>query len=202
MDQIEQIKAKWPVVLDELKGYLDHAKQVGHPTRVFEHGKAILEGVKKHGVIQEYTTRVEITPLDAKLALGAYVAAGTLLVFGTLYSLYSVLSGPPTKTKKKAKKRLTKAQKANKFIQEILDNVESTFVPEIDEYIENYQSLKSEDVQYKYNYFNEMLLKEIMKLDGVEVGDNEVLRTNRKKVIKFIQDHQKRLDKFKKEVKF
>ncbi|SLA20934.1 BAG domain [Mycobacteroides abscessus subsp. abscessus] len=45
-----------------------------------------------------------------------------------------------------------------------------------------------------------MLLKELVKLDGIDVTGNDILRENRKKVIKFIQDHQKRLDKFKRDI--
>ena len=95
---------------------------------------------------------------------------------------------------------MTKAQKANRQIQEILDYVELTYVPEIDKFIETYKELSSEDVEYKFNYFEEMLLKELMKLDAIDVTSNEILRDNRRKVIKFIQDHQKRLDKFKKKL--
>lgn len=103
---------------------------------------------------------------------------------------------------KKKKKKVSKAQMANRQIQAVLDFVELVYVPQIDSYILNYKQLSQDDITYKYNYFEEMLLKELMKLDEVEVTGNDILRENRRKVIKFIQDHQKRLDKFRLEVGF
>lgn len=103
---------------------------------------------------------------------------------------------------KKRKKKLTKAQKANKEIQAILDHVEEVYVKEIDEYLNNFAELSKDDMVYKYKYFEEMLLKELMKLDGVDVSESDKLRENRKKVIKFVQDHQKRLDQFREEAGF
>lgn len=137
---------------------------------------------------------LKLTPATVTLGITtttAVILAGTLLTAGT--KLQEKVKAPAKK------KKLTKAQKANKEIQKILDFVEETYVPQIDEYIENFLSLLDNDRQYKYKYFEEMLLKELMKLDGVDVAGNDVLRDNRKKVIKFIQEHQKRLDKFKKE---
>lgn len=95
------------------------------------------------------------------------------------------------------KKKQSRSQKANKQIQAILDHVEETYVPQIDEYLENFLSYSKDDQQYKYKYFEEMLLVELMKLDDVNVAGNDILRANRKKVIRFIQDHQKRLDTVK-----
>lgn len=131
--------------------------------------------------------------------------ATTTLLFTTLSAILlasGVLLKKDAATEKKTKpkkKKLTKAQIANREIQAILDHVEDVYVPQIDEYIDNYKTLSEQDQQYKYNFFEEMLLKALMKLDGVDIAGNEVLRDNRKKVIKFIQDHQKRLDNFKKQ---
>lgn len=101
--------------------------------------------------------------------------------------------------KRKKKKKLSKAQKANKEIQDVLDFVESTYVKQIEEYFVDYESIPAETREYKYKYFEEMLLKELMKLDGIDTVGNDVLRENRKKVIKFIQQYQKKLDQFRSE---
>lgn len=135
--------------------------------------------------------------------VSALTVSATVTAVVGLLTLGSLLSGSmEKKTKKPKKKKQSRAQKVNHEIQEILDFVEETYVPQIDEYLQNYTELKEEDVEYKYKYFEEMLLKELMKLDGIDVSGNDVLRDNRKKVIKFVQDHQRRLDKFKREVQF
>lgn len=135
-------------------------------------------------------------------AATATVSVATLATIILVSRLIPTKSAPTANQKKnKKKKKLLKAQKANLEIQLILDYVEEKYVPDIDSYLENHASLPADQVQYKYTYFEEMLLKELMKLDGVDVSANDVLRENRKKVIKFIQDHQKRLDKLKAELK-
>lgn len=109
-------------------------------------------------------------------------------------------SKPKKNSKKKTGKKLSKAQKANSDVQGILDYIKGKIVPEIDNYMQNYKNMKEENMQYTYNYFQETLLKELMKLDGVDINGNEIVRENRRKVINFIQGHQKRLDLFKKKI--
>lgn len=135
-----------------------------------------------------------ITPATTTIAVTTFTA------FMFLSKLFkSSPAEAPKSPKLKKKKKVSKAQQANKDIQAILDYVEETYVPQIDEYLEKYPTLSENDKQYKFKYFEEMLLKELMKLDGVDVAGNDVLRENRRKVIKFIQEHQRRLDKFKQE---
>lgn len=117
-----------------------------------------------------------------------------------LFSRVLVSSKPKAPAPKPKKKKTSKAKKANKQIQEILDNFETVWVPQINEYFSNYKQMKPEDVEYKFNYFQEMLLKELFSLDEVDTLGNQIIRENRKKVIQFIQDHQKRLDSFKREI--
>lgn len=132
--------------------------------------------------------------------------ATTSIIF--LSVLVYFLFGNATRSKNLSKgsketrktKKLSRAQKSNKEIQSILNFVEEEYVPQIEDYIKGYEDLSEEDIEYKYKYFEEMLLKELLKLDAIEVKDNEILRDNRKKVIKFIQDHQRRLDTFMKEI--
>lgn len=105
-------------------------------------------------------------------------------------------------SKKKKGKKVSKAVRSNREIEAVLDHVATEYGDAIDAYINNYSLLKPEDIEYKYNYYEEMLLKELFKLDAIDVMGNEVLKGNRKKVVNFIQDYQKRLDTFKKEVGF
>ena len=154
-----------------------------------------ISGTTKQSLVSDLRD-FKATPTTVTLAL---VAASTLIFAGTYVSS---ASGTPKSTKSKSKskkKKQLKALKANNEIQRILDFVAETYVPQIDAYIESYPDLSEEDRQYKYKYFEEMLLKELMALDDVDVNGNDVLRNNRKKVIRFIQDHQKRLDVFKNE---
>lgn len=152
-----------------------------------------LKATGKDEIIHDLSN-FNLTPATTTLLVSTFA---TLFLFSKLFK--SSLKEAPKQQKSKKKKKPSKAQKANKDIQLILDYVEETYVPQIDEYLESYDKLDVNDREYKYKYFEEMLLKELMKLDGVDVAGNEVLRENRKKVIRFIQEHQKRLDKFKKD---
>lgn len=147
----------------------------------------------KNDIIHDLS-HFNITPATTTIAVTAFTA---VIFFSKL--LKSSSAEAPKTAKIKKKKKPSKAQRANTDIQHILDFVEETYVPQIDEYLEKYATLSDNDKEYKYKYFEEMLLKELMKLDGVDVAGNEVLRENRRKVIKFIQEHQRRLDKFKQE---
>ncbi|WPK26302.1 hypothetical protein PUMCH_003651 [Australozyma saopauloensis] len=165
----------------------------------------VRETIHKYAAEISATTTQELLQDVKSLKLTA--ATGTLAATAvTLAILVAMLLGKDHQTdKKKSKKKkkgpkLTKAQRANKEIQRILDFVEETYVPQIDQYIENYGTLSEEDKEYKFKYFSEMLLKELMKLDGVDVAGNNILRENRKKVIRFVQEHQNRLDKFRAEM--
>lgn len=155
---------------------------------------AYVKSINKDQVIED-VKQLKLTPVTITLAV---VALTSIVLFGGILGGSSTKKSLKHKTKHSSKKKLTKAQKANKDIQGILEHVDTTYIPSIDNYIEQYDELSTDDQEYKYNYINEMLLKETIKLDAIDVGTNEVLRTNRKKVIKYIQDHQKRLDAFRK----
>lgn len=149
------------------------------------------------------TSREELIDDISNLRVTPATTTVVLTTFLTILVASKLLGGslaPASKKKPKTKKKKkSKAQIANGEIQKILDNVEETFVAQIDEYIDNYKELSDDKKENTYNYIQEMLLKELMKLDGIDVDGNEVLRDNRKKVIRFIQEHQSRLDKFKKD---
>lgn len=188
-----KIKSKLPSNVEEVGQYIEKLKIV-----VPQEYKSFIDklySTSSEEIIQDFKN-LNVNSITISLTLTALA-----IIFITSKIFKYSISENNTKQKKK-KKKLSKAQKANKNIQAILDYVESNYIPEIDEYITNFKSLKPEDVEYKYKYYEEMLLKQLMKLDGIDVSGNEILRENRRKVIKFIQDHQKRLDKFKKEAGF
>lgn len=159
------------------------------PPNVEKAWSLYVELFSKNDIVHDLTN-FKPTPATATVAV---TTIATLLLLGRF------LREEPKKPEPKKKKKQSKAKKANKEIQHILDFVEETYVPQIDDYLENFDLLPEADREYKFKYYDEMLLKELMKLDGVDVAGNDVLRENRKKVIRFIQEHQRRLDKFKKD---
>lgn len=197
-EQLEAWKAEIPAKLEQAQIYFNQFKQ-SIPKNVDELQPHIdyIKSITQDDIINDFTN-FKVTPITISITITTLT---TIFIISKLFCRCS--SDTKTKKKnKKPKKKLSKAQKANKDIQAILDFVESEYVPQIDTYIVEYKSLKPEELEYKYNYFEEMLLKELMKLDEVDVSGNDILRENRKKVIKFVQDHQKRLDRFKKERNF
>ncbi|KAK6205398.1 BAG domain-containing protein [Scheffersomyces amazonensis] len=201
VSQINEWKSSLPSDFEQIQSYAIHIKD-SIPTSIEELQPGIdyVKSITTEDIIRDFS-EFKISPITVSL---------TITAFTTLIILTKVFTGnyPQDKSSKKAnkksksKKKPSKAQKANKNIQEILDFVESEYVPQIDEYLHNHKDLTREELEFKYNYFEEMLLKELVKLDSIDVTGNAILRENRKKVIQFIQDHHNRLDKFKKEAKF
>lgn len=187
MEQLNQLKPHLETIVNDFQNFGNSLKNSVLPQLQSLQNKSVtyVQGLTKDEIISDIT-QLKVTPITVAI---------TITSLTTILLLAKSLTSKPAKPTKK-KKRLTKAQKANRDIQQILDFVEGTYVPQIDEYIENYQA--EDDVEYKYKYFEEMLLKEVMKLDSIDVVGNDVLKVNRKKVVKFIQDHQRRLDAFKK----
>lgn len=181
-DYVDLTKHKIYQLLDEVDPFVNKVKDVG-----------------LNDILRDFRD-FRLTPITASFAITA-VTSFIIISRHLIAEKNPKKNSNNKKALKKKKKKLTDAQKVNRDIQQVLDFVEDEYVPKIDEYLENYSSLSREEIEYKYRYFEEMLLKELMKLDGIDVGGNEILRDNRRKVIKFIQDHQKRLDAFKKEVK-
>lgn len=186
--QVEEYKDTLASSIREIfgrrEGYADQVARWWHSYR------AGIASTTSQGLVEDIS-KLRITPATSTLAI-TFV---TLAVATGL--LFSKPSSSSSKSKPK-KKKVTKAQKINSEIQQTLDKVEEEYVPQMDDYIANYDKLTDEKRDYNANYFQEMLLKELMKLDGLDVGSNTVLRDNRRKVIKFIQEHQSRLDNFRK----
>lgn len=189
-----RVKEKLPSNIDQVGEYIDLVKATVQ--QEYDYFVAKSRTITTDEIISDFKT----LNLN-RVTIGLTVTA-LAIIFITSRLFKSSKPAAPTPKEKRKKKKLSKAQKANRDIQAILDDVESNYIPEIDSYITTFKSLKPEDVEYKYKYFEEMLLKKLELLDGVDVSGNEILRENRKKVIKFIQDHQKRLDKFKHEAGF
>ncbi|KAG7876707.1 hypothetical protein KL938_004320 [Ogataea parapolymorpha] len=155
---------------------------------------------------------------------------GSLSLAVALLASRSLVAQPKPKKRKKSKRsklhrpeqpNLSQEQQAEQDIDAVLRDFETNYVPEIDKYIEAVEqeiakpgpskrkgkkSAKKPDVSYKqkfeyqYLYFNESLLKLLMKLDSVEIYDNQDLRAKRKQCIKTIQNYLKKLDSYKPEI--
>ncbi|KAI5963576.1 uncharacterized protein KGF55_002456 [Candida pseudojiufengensis] len=211
---MDQLKSQFPTTAEDIHYYIELIKSKV-PTNLneiqshFHQHFQNLQNSNYDTIIDDFKN-LRINPITITLTL---ISLTTLFVFGKIIGSSNTSTSTKStssnstkseekgvKSTKKPKKRVSKAQKANKEIQEILDYVESEYVPEIDNYIENYKKLSTDDIETKFKYFDEMLLKELMKLDSIDVTGNEILRENRRKVIKFIQDHQNRLDRFKKDI--
>ncbi|KAI5951042.1 hypothetical protein KGF54_004116 [Candida jiufengensis] len=208
---MDQLKSQFPTTVEDIQYYINLIKSK-IPTNFDEFHSHVnqhfhqFQNLKYDSILDDFKN-LRINPVTISLTL---ISLTTLFIFGKIFGssttsttttkLDDKNSTTTTKSTKKPKKKVSKAQKANKEIQEILDYVESEYVPEIDNYIENYKKLSIDEIDSKFKFFDEMLLKELMKLDGIDVNGNEILRENRKKVIKFIQDHQNRLDRFKKDI--
>ncbi|CAD1810775.1 BAG domain family protein [Candida parapsilosis] len=209
---MDQIKNQIPTTTEELHYYVELVM-----SKLTTHWDQLTDIVHHHthdltfdGVMNDFknfnvnsvTVSLTLVSVTTLVLLGKVLGAGAGASSGDAGSSdkYHGAADAKKHKKKSGKKKLSRAQKSNKEIQEILDYVESEYVPEIDKYIESYETLSKDDLENKFKFYDEMLLKELVKLDGIDVTGNDILRENRKKVIKFIQDHQKRLDKFKRDI--
>ncbi|EGV63183.1 BAG domain-containing protein [Yamadazyma tenuis ATCC 10573] len=188
-EKVNDVIAVIPPKLEQLQQYFKH-----HFVQDVESYIDEFKSLDSDQVLESFK-QLKVNSVTVTISI---VGLTTLFVLGRL--LFGGSSATSEEKPKKKKKKTSKAKKANKQIQDLLDNFETTWVPQINDYFNDYKTMKPEDAQYKYKYFQEMLLKELFKLDEVDTLGNPVIRENRKKVIQFIQDHQKRLDAFKKEV--
>lgn len=138
------------------------------------------------------------------------VGVSALLVISTLLLL---TRKPKThvkkdkKTKSKSKPKLSFVEQVQLQLRECEERVRTKLEKGIRSYIEEFETLKADDKQYKFNYFQEELLKELIRLDGIELSEmndlekKQGLKTSRKGLIKYIQGLQKELDAFKRDHK-
>ncbi|CUS23572.1 LAQU0S10e03466g1_1 [Lachancea quebecensis] len=132
-------------------------------------------------------------------------------------ALLLVLVFKPSKSSKPKKSRKSKGKKAEKSrpnvqrkpltLEEQIEGVHQKFVNEykegLDNLAESYDTTSEKD-QYQLNYYNEMLLKLVIELDGVDLVEVEPelktkLKSRRKQVIHEIQSSLKRLDLLKRQ---
>ncbi|CEP60607.1 Snl1p LALA0_S01e14840g [Lachancea lanzarotensis] len=111
------------------------------------------------------------------------------------------------KTKGQSKKKATSRSSKPVSLEDQIENVYMRFSKEykqaVDALVEDFDP-SSEKLQYQRNYYNEMLLKLVIELDGVDLvdltGDRKTaLKDRRKQVIRAIQTDLKRLDSLKKQ---
>ncbi|SCV01112.1 LANO_0F10198g1_1 [Lachancea nothofagi CBS 11611] len=144
----------------------------------------------------------EMTTMYTAAAIGAFV----------LLLALKPSSGSKKKSKKSNHSDKKKSASANgakekkrSSLEEQIEAVYQRYLGEyksgLDHLIETFDS-GSEKAQYQLSYFNEMLLKLLIELDGVDLVDVEAarkaaLKDRRKQVIREIQTDLKRLDSMK-----
>lgn len=137
------------------------------------------------------------------------VGVSALLVISTLLLLKrgSKTHVKDKKTKSKSKPKLSFVEQVQLQLRECEERVRTKLEKGIRSYIEEFETLKADDKQYKFNYFQEELLKELIRLDGIELSEmndlekKQGLKISRKDLIKYIQGLQKELDAFKRDHK-
>ncbi|CCE62593.1 hypothetical protein TPHA_0C04430 [Tetrapisispora phaffii CBS 4417] len=127
-------------------------------------------------------------------------------VTATLLAIFLLKSSSAGKSKKGKKKKLKKQNmkvaKKPLTLEEKIEKVLGTYNTEyrdgINKLLETFD--KSEKQVYEKNYFNEMLLKLLIELDGVDLMDisdperKTALKLRRKEAIKLIQGELNKLD--------
>lgn len=130
----------------------------------------------------------------------AIVATSTFAICIAYYIWGSFSNGS---TKQANKVKLNKKDKSAPLtlegkIENVALRYENEFKPRIEKLIESYNK-KNEKEVYERNYCNEMLLKLLIELDGIDLVDVEaerkkLLKQKRKDIIKVIQSELKTLD--------
>lgn len=133
--------------------------------------------------------------------------AAAIIVTAIIWRSLGLSSSKRTKRQQAKKKDRTKRNKDVKpeplTLEKRIENVRLRFndeyKPGITSLLENYDPADKDKV-YQRNYYNEMLLKLLIELDGVDLGEMQgerkiALKEQRKGVIREIQAHLKTLDK-------
>lgn len=132
----------------------------------------------------------------------AIVATSTFAIC-VAYYIWGALSGGK-KTNKSANKNVEKANKkpVPLTLEGQIENVslryENEFKPRIEKLLDSFDKEDEKQI-YERNYCNEMLLKLLIELDGVDLialepERKQILKQKRKDVIKVIQSELKALD--------
>lgn len=134
------------------------------------------------------------------------IGISTLLILGTIFYFRSTTTKKKSKkSKKKPVKKLSITEQYQQSLLQVEKNVNDNIEPEIKSYYEIFETIPLDDRLYKFRFYQESLLKELIKLDGIDLtiledeGLKKVLKDERKLIIKHIQGLQKGLDIYKKE---
>lgn len=133
----------------------------------------------------------------------------TICITGVAATIIAALIWRTSSDSKKGRKK-RKIKKGSKVakpipltleekIQKVLTTYNTQYKGEISQLLENFNPSEEKEV-YQKNYFNEMLLKLLIELDGVDLMDIEgerkaILKQNRKDAVKLIQGQLNKLDK-------
>lgn len=149
----------------------------------------------------------QYAPDDSEVSSTLYMTgAAAIIVTAIIWRSLGISSSKRIK-RQQVKKKDSKHKKDVKLepltFEKKIDNVRLRFnkeyKPGIDQLLENYDPADKDKV-YQRNFYNEMLLKLLIELDGVELvevqGERKIaLKEQRKGVIREIQTHLKTLDK-------
>lgn len=134
------------------------------------------------------------------------IGISTLLILGTIIYFRSTSTKKKSKkNKKKPVKKLSITEQYQQSLLQVEQNVNNNIEPEIKSYYERFDKIPLDDRLYRFRFYQESLLKELIKLDGIDLtiledeGLKKVLKDERKLIIKHIQGLQKGLDVYKKE---
>ncbi|CDK27459.1 unnamed protein product [Kuraishia capsulata CBS 1993] len=141
---------------------------------------------------------------DTRVLVGVAIAIGSI----SLVSLALLSKSGAAQPKKRKRKRKTTKPKPLTPIQQldaIVAHVRTELAPGCEEFVNGILAslaagvnCKTEENRYRYDFYNEKLLEQLMKLDGIE-GDGDI-RDKRKQSVKYVQSFHKLLDKIKKDV--
>lgn len=149
----------------------------------------------------------QYVPDDLEISSSLYVTGAAAIVVSAIVWRSLGLSSSKRSNGQQPKKKSSKRSKdikpeplsLEKKIKNVRLRFDDEYKPGIQLLVENYDPADKDKV-YQRNYFNEMLLKLLIELDGVDLGEVQgerkaVLKEQRKTVIRDIQADLKTLDK-------
>ena len=134
---------------------------------------------------------------------GICLATVSAAVFAVLLWKFTSGSGSSKKSKSKSHKKKNKKEKVAALTHEMqIENIHLRYKNEFEDRVNNILGAYNPDDEksvYEKKYCNEMLLKLLIELDGVDLVSEEpekkaILKAKRKAVIKEIQTQLKKLD--------
>lgn len=153
----------------------------------------------------------QYVPEDSPVSSSAYVTGAAAIIVTAIVWRNLRLSGSkgtrgPQQSRKKPTKAAAKKEDdkpvpmtAERRIESVRLRFQEEYEKGVLKLLEGYDS-NDKDQAYQRNYFNEMLLKLLIELDGIDLSSMQgekklALKEQRKQVIKEIQSHLRSLDK-------